>query len=169
VSEQRKGTLMQLVERHVIKCADPRFATIDAASFASKNVYNAANHMVRQSYIHEFAYLNYHDMDRRIQDHEAYRALPAKVAQWVLRLLEKKWESYFAALAAWQTDPVRAARRLTIDQHWAIEAGDPRRRLMAGRHRGRRAQQASATGRQTRNCVDEISRRCDTILRFACG
>ena len=36
---------------------------------------------------------------------EAYKALPAKVAQWVLRLLEKNWQSYFAALAAWQADP----------------------------------------------------------------
>ena len=29
-------------------------------------------------------------------------ALPAKVAQWVLRLLDKNWQSFFAALAAWQ-------------------------------------------------------------------
>jgi putative transposase len=31
--------------------------------------------------------------------------LPAKVGQWALRLLEKNWQSYFAALAAWQADP----------------------------------------------------------------
>ncbi len=61
--------------------------------------------MVRQSYIHEGAYLNYHEMHRRMQDHDAYKALPAKVAQWVLRLLDKNWHSYFAACAAWKTDP----------------------------------------------------------------
>jgi putative transposase len=33
---------MQLVERHVIKRTDPRFRAIDAAAFASKNLYNAA-------------------------------------------------------------------------------------------------------------------------------
>jgi putative transposase len=40
-----------------------------------------------------------------MKDHEAYKALPAKVAQWVLRLLDKNWQSFFAALAAWQEDP----------------------------------------------------------------
>src|SRR5215467_15835670 len=95
---------MQLVERHVIKQADPRFVAIDAAAFASKNLYNAANYAVRQSFIHEGIYLNYHEMARRMQSHEAYQALPAKVAQWVLRILDKNWTSFFEALAAWQVD-----------------------------------------------------------------
>jgi putative transposase len=96
---------MQLVERHVSKRADPRFAAIDRAACASKNLYNAANYVVRQSCIREGVSLNYHEMHRRLQDHEAYRALPAKVAQWVLRLLDKNWQSYFAAGAAWEQDP----------------------------------------------------------------
>jgi putative transposase len=33
---------MQLVERHVIRRSDPRFAVIDEAAFKSKNLYNAA-------------------------------------------------------------------------------------------------------------------------------
>ncbi len=96
---------MHLVERHVIKRADPRFTAIDAAAFASKNRYNAANYVVRQSFIHEGVYLNYHEMHCRMKDHEAYQALPAKVAQWVLRVLDKNWQSFFAALSAWQKDP----------------------------------------------------------------
>ena len=98
---------MQLVARHVIKRTDPRFAAIDRAAFASKNLYNAANYVVRQSFIREGVYLNYHAMDRRMQDHDAYKALPAKVAQWVLRLLDKNWQGFFAALAAWQEAPGR--------------------------------------------------------------
>ena len=46
---------MQLVEQHVIRKADPRYATIDQAAFASK-AYNAANYIVRQSFIHEGVY-----------------------------------------------------------------------------------------------------------------
>ena len=42
-----------------------------------------------------------------MKDHEAYKALPAKVAQWVLCLLDKNWQSYFAARAAWQDDPAK--------------------------------------------------------------
>ncbi|HST88983.1 MAG TPA: transposase [Ktedonobacterales bacterium] len=98
---------MQLVERHVIKPADPRFAVIDQAAFASKNLYNAANYVVRQSFIHDGVYLDYHEMHRRMKDHEAYQALPAKVAQWVLRLLDKNWQSYFAARTAWEADPAK--------------------------------------------------------------
>ncbi len=96
---------MQLVERHVIKRADVRYAPIDAAAFASKNLYNAANYVVRQSFIQAGVYLDYQEMHRRMTDHEAYQALPAKVAQWVLRLLDQNWQSYFATLAAWQVDP----------------------------------------------------------------
>ena len=97
---------MHLVERHVIKRVDPRFTAIDAAAFASKHLYNAANYAVRQSFIHEGVYLNYnyYEMHRRMKDHEAYQALPAKVAQWVLRVLDKNWQSFFEALSAWQAD-----------------------------------------------------------------
>ena len=40
---------MQLVEQHVISKSDPRYAVIDAAAFASKNLYNAANKAELQS------------------------------------------------------------------------------------------------------------------------
>ena len=32
---------MQLVEQHIISTSDSRYAVIDAAAFASKNLYNA--------------------------------------------------------------------------------------------------------------------------------
>src|SRR5262249_9831420 len=96
---------MQLVERHIIKRSDPRFATIDAVAFASKNLYNAANYVVRQSFIREGVYLNYPELHRRMKDHEAYQALPAKVAQWELRTLDQNWQGFFAALTTWKTAP----------------------------------------------------------------
>jgi hypothetical protein len=96
---------MQLVERHVIKRDDPRFKAIDAAAFASKNLYNAANYVMRQSFIRKGICLSYLEMHQRMKEHEAYKGLPAKVAQWVLRLLDQDWQSFFAALSAWQADP----------------------------------------------------------------
>ena len=42
---------MQLTEQHVITRADPRYQVIDAAAFVSKNLYNAALYVVRQSFI----------------------------------------------------------------------------------------------------------------------
>src|SRR5713101_2060010 len=50
---------MQLVERHVISKNDPRYTIIDAAAFASKNLWNAANYLVRQASIHERVYLEF--------------------------------------------------------------------------------------------------------------
>ncbi len=49
---------MQLVEQHVIKRGDPRWRKIDEAAFASKNLYNAANYMVRQSFIFDHIYMD---------------------------------------------------------------------------------------------------------------
>ena len=96
---------MQLVEQHVIKRADPRYTAIDQASFASKNLYNAANYEIRQAFIHQDVYLCYEEMHRRMKTHEAYQALPRKVSQQVLRLLHKNWVSFFAAIKAWKADP----------------------------------------------------------------
>ena len=79
---------MQLVEQHVIDRKDPRYGVIDEAAFKSKNLYNAALYELRQAYIREGKYLNYTEMDKRMQSHEAYKALPAKVSQQVLRLLD---------------------------------------------------------------------------------
>ncbi|MBV9258154.1 MAG: transposase, partial [Ktedonobacteraceae bacterium] len=105
---------MQLVERHVIDRDDPRFAMIDAACFASKNLYNAANYEIRQSYILAGKYLNYNGMDRRMQSHEAYKALPAKVSQQVLMQLHHDWDAFFKARAAYKEDPSKFKARPRI-------------------------------------------------------
>jgi putative transposase len=95
---------MQLVEQQVIARRDPRFALIDEASFAAKNLYTAALYLVRQSFIFEGRYLDYQAVYHQMKHQEAYRALPAKVAQQVLRLLDKNWQSYFAVCLAYTED-----------------------------------------------------------------
>ena len=96
---------MQLVEQHCIGKGDPRYSVIDEAAFKSKNLYNAANYEIRQAFIHEGKYLNYTVIQRRMQSHEAYKALPAKVSQQVLVLLDKNWTAFFEARAAYEEDP----------------------------------------------------------------
>jgi hypothetical protein len=98
---------MRLVERHVIKRADPRFKVIDRAAFASKNLYNAALYVTRQAFIHEGRAVTYEDLARNLKTSAEYRVLPAKVAQWVLRQVSLAWTNYFAACQAWQTDPTK--------------------------------------------------------------
>ncbi|MGZ3617257.1 MAG: RNA-guided endonuclease InsQ/TnpB family protein [Ktedonobacteraceae bacterium] len=96
---------MQLVEQHCIDRSDPRYALIDETAFQSKNLYNAALYMVRQTFIHEGKYLNYHAMDKLMQQHETYQALPRKVSQWVLKGLHHNWQSFFESLKAYREDP----------------------------------------------------------------
>jgi putative transposase len=96
---------VQLVEQHVIKRTDPRYAIIDTAAFASKNLYNAAIYELRQAYISEGRYITYNQLDKLMQPHEAYKALPAKVAQQVLRQLDKNWQSFFEARKSYDENP----------------------------------------------------------------
>src|SRR5438034_9476807 len=95
---------MQLVEQHVIKQTDARYQAIDQVAFASKNLYNAANYVIRQAFIHEGSYLCSEEMHAHMKNHEAYQALPRKVSQQVLRLLHKNWMSFFKAIKAWKAD-----------------------------------------------------------------
>jgi putative transposase len=72
---------MQLVEQHHIDGYDTRWRAIDVAVFASKNLYNAALYLTRQTYIKNHTILNYGDLDKLLQPTGEYRALPFKVAQ----------------------------------------------------------------------------------------
>ena len=102
---------MQLVEQHCITRNDPRYSVIDTASFASKNLYNAALYELRQAYIAEGRYITYDQLDKLMQPHEAYRALPAKVAQKVLRQLDDNWQNFFKARNAYEKDPSKFTGR----------------------------------------------------------
>ena len=108
---------MQLVEQHVIDRKDPRFAVIDAAAFKSKNLYNAANYEIRQAFIHEGNYLNYNEIQRRMQSHEAYKALPAKVSQQILMLLDQNWTSFFEAREGYEQDPSKFTGRPKLPKY----------------------------------------------------
>jgi putative transposase len=96
---------MQLVEKHIIERSDPRYAAIDTAAFASKNLYNATLYIVRQVFILEGEYLNYNTMDKLMQKHEAYRGLPTKVAQEVVKQVHEAWISFFEACKEYREHP----------------------------------------------------------------
>jgi putative transposase len=96
---------VQLVEQHCISEHDPRYGVIDEAAFKSKNLYNAANYEIRQAFIHDGTYLSYNEIQRRMQSHEAYKALPAKVSQQILMVLDRNWKGFREGLEAYNEDP----------------------------------------------------------------
>src|SRR5438270_739602 len=61
--------------------------------------------MLLQAFIHQGIYLPYEEMDKRMQQHEAYKALPAKVSQQMQKPLDKNWKSFFEAHKAYEEDP----------------------------------------------------------------
>jgi IS605 OrfB family transposase len=108
---------MQLTERHIIKSTEHRFTEIDALAFKSKNLYNAANYVIRQSFIYGWGYVGYNEMNRLMKSHEAYKALPESVSQQILMVLDKNWKSFFEAVKAYKVDDSKFTGRPKLPKY----------------------------------------------------
>ena len=108
---------MQLAERHIIKSTEHRFTQIDELAFKSKNLYNAANYVIRQSFVYGWGYINYNEMNRLMKSHQAYKVLPAKVSQQILMILDKNWKSFFEAVKAYKVDDSKFTGRPKLPQY----------------------------------------------------
>src|SRR5258708_27102354 len=115
--------MMRLVEQHFIRKSDPRFSVIDAAAFASKNLYKQANYKIRQAYFHEGKYLPYAEIFHRLKTHEAYCALPRKVSNSILIQLHKNWISFFEATESHKENPSQFTGRPKIPGYKDKEKG----------------------------------------------
>ncbi|MEH2295578.1 RNA-guided endonuclease InsQ/TnpB family protein [Nostoc sp.] len=93
---------MQLVEKHVIRKNHKNYQEIDNLCFLSKNIYNAANYLIRQSLFTTGEFLNYNQVQKRLQTSVDYKAIAAKVSQQILMILDKNWKSFQAALFAYR-------------------------------------------------------------------
>lgn len=91
---------MLLTERYFIKKSNPLFKELDQMSFLSKNLYNQALYRIRQFYFQNKKYLRYEELNKQftIEKQVDYIALPAKVAQWVLKQVDHNFKSFFGSL-----------------------------------------------------------------------
>ena len=87
---------MYLTERHIIK----NNKELDQLCFNSKNLYNKALYLVRQYYFKTKGYLDWIKVNRLMVDSKDvdYYALPCKVSNQTLRLLDSNFKSFFALL-----------------------------------------------------------------------
>ncbi len=115
--------MMQLVEQHLIRKDDPRFTRLDAAAFASKNLWNLANYYVRQSFIFEHLYLDNVKVFHLVKSQDAYQALPAKVSNQVLIQLHKAWVAFFEAMQEWREHPEKFLGRPKLPKYKHKTAG----------------------------------------------
>ena len=97
---------MQLVERRVIKTNHPVYKLIDEMCFASKNLYNSTNYIVRQAFFSwgRSAVPRYESLYHMMKDSEQYKQLPAKISQQVLKLVAQNWTAFLAALTEFGND-----------------------------------------------------------------
>jgi IS605 OrfB family transposase len=108
---------MQLVEKHIIKKTHKFYKQIDELCFLSKNLFNYANYIIRQSYIKERKYLAYSALQKLCQGTADYVALPAKVSQQVLMKLDEAWKSFFAASREYAKHPEKFNARPRLPKY----------------------------------------------------
>lgn len=114
---------MQLVEQHIIDKSDSRFARIDATSFLSKNLYNAANYAIRQRFFGTGKYTSYVDLARSMVSNPDFVALPRKVSQQVMMQLDRDWRSFFEAIKSYRNDASRFLGRPKLPDYKHKTAG----------------------------------------------
>lgn len=91
---------MELVEKHDFLKGSVEYKELDKLCFLSKNLYNSGLYAVRQYFFATQKFLGYNELDNQFSqtNQPDYRALPAKVAQHVLRLVYQNFTSFFALL-----------------------------------------------------------------------
>ncbi|WP_293059222.1 MULTISPECIES: hypothetical protein [unclassified Okeania] len=73
------------------------YLEIDRLCLLSKNLYNYANYLVRKSFIFENTYLDYYDLQKTLSTQSDYQAMPAKVSQQILMILDRNTEKLFSS------------------------------------------------------------------------
>lgn len=119
-----------LVERHIITKDHVNWSEIDKAAWYSKNIWNSANYILRQHFIHvgEFLTANqlYHQF--RVNYPQDYESLPRKVSQLVIQQVHQAWIDWFRALDSYKLNPSAFAGRPRMPKYKHKERGRNRLR-----------------------------------------
>ena len=93
---------MILTERHIIKRINPLYSELDNLCFLSKNLYNSALYTVRQFYFTNKKYFNWIKVNNQFvsERQQDYYALPCKVSQQTLKMVDQNMKSFFNAIKA---------------------------------------------------------------------
>lgn len=98
---------MILVERHIIKKSNSLYNELDMLCILSKNLYNFTLYTVRQFYFENKKYINWINVNNQfIKEKQLdYYALPCKVSQQTLKMVDQNMKSFFSALNAKKSKP----------------------------------------------------------------
>ncbi len=102
---------MKRVEKHVIKSNDECFEYCNTITNSSRQLFNSAQFVQRQGFFYGHGTQSQAGLDKMFQQHEAYKAMPSKVSQLVLKQSADSWAAYFKALKAYQKEPSKFTGR----------------------------------------------------------
>ena len=93
---------MILTERYIIKQSNKFYNELDNLCFLSKNLYNSALYTVRQFYFTNKKYFNWIKVNNQFvsEKQQDYYALPCKVSQQTLKMVDQNMKSFFNAIKA---------------------------------------------------------------------
>lgn len=86
-----------------------------------QNLYNHGNYLIRQKFIEEGNWLRYTEVNRLLRadtEYPDYREMPTvQSAQQTLRLLDRNWTSFFAAIKDWKSRPEKYKGRPRLPKY----------------------------------------------------
>ncbi|MEH2281628.1 MAG: transposase [Nostoc sp.] len=95
---------MRQVEKHVIKEGHEWFDYCSDITTLSRQLYNTVQLTQRQGFFYGWGTQTQASLDILFKQNENYKALPAKVAQLVLKQNADAWIAYYKALSAYKLD-----------------------------------------------------------------
>ncbi|OLS32005.1 MAG: hypothetical protein HeimAB125_13290 [Candidatus Heimdallarchaeota archaeon AB_125] len=79
--------------------------TLNLLCYQTKNLYNRAMFIFKQSYQQTKKWLSYQQLDKKLKTEDCYKVLPAHTAQHTLKLLTRNWKSFRRARREYKTNP----------------------------------------------------------------
>lgn len=96
---------IQRVERHNINKGSPLWDICDELCFKSKNIYNYANYIMRQSFINKNGIIKYNDLTKQLKHSEPFKDLGSNSSQHTLKMLCRNWKSFMELLKMYNKNP----------------------------------------------------------------
>ena len=105
------------VEKHIINRENLMWKICDDLCFKSKNLYNYANYIMRQSFINKQGIIKYKDLTKELKISEPFKELGSNSSQYTLKLLCQDWKSFIALLKMYNKNPSSLLGRPKIPKY----------------------------------------------------
>lgn len=93
------------IEKHILNKNSPLWKACDELCFQSKNLYNYANYIMRQSFINKEGIIKYNDLTKQLKVSDPFKELGSNSSQHTLKMLCRDWKSFMALLKMYNKNP----------------------------------------------------------------